>query len=230
MNKVFINALKNRKSDGFIPVIPDIKRYSPKEGELFRGRDPAEIALRLKSAGAPALSVVTEKTHFKGSLTLLKEIVQKSGLPVLQKDFIKNAEQLKVAKECGAFAVLIICATLSRKQAESLYKSALDLELSPLLEVHTEEEMSFAAEIGAKLIGINNRDILKLELDTGGISLTEKLAKKAPRDAFIISESSIKTAKEAHTAISFGADAILVGTALWQAENIEKLYREMSNR
>jgi Indole-3-glycerol phosphate synthase len=228
MNTKFSDALIARKQAGFIPVIPDIKCTSPKEGDLLRGRDPLESAKLLAEAGAPALSVVTEHKAFGGSLELLKRIAAGTKLPVLRKDFITCIDDLKITKDCGAEAVLLICAIQPRPLLMELYDEALKIGLEPLVEAHTEEELSWVGKIGAKLVGINNRNILELEKDDGTVSATELLSAYAPINAVLISESSIQTPAEAQAAIRAGADAVLIGTAIWQAENMGECYLALS--
>ena len=231
MNTRFSDALLKRKQEGFIPVIPDIKRISPKEGELFKGRDPVEVVKLLITAGAPVLSVVTEKEYFGGSMELLGRITETfRNIPVLRKDFITCIDELKTTKDYGASAVLLICAIQPFSMIKKLYKEALKTGLEPLVEVHTKEELMFALEIGAKLIGINNRNITKHEKDEGTISTTKVLSRNIPDDVIVISESAIKTPEDAREAFTAGADAILVGTALWQAENIGEFYISLSDR
>jgi indole-3-glycerol phosphate synthase len=228
MNIRFSEALVVRKQAGFIPVIPDIKCFSPKEGDLLRGRDPLEAAKLLAEAGAPALSVVTEQKDFGGSIELLERIAAETGLPVLRKDFIKGLDDLKITKDCGAEAILLTCATLTIPLLQKLYEEALKIGLEPLVETHTKEELILAGRIGAKLVGINNRNILELEKDDGNISATELLAAYKPKGAVLISESSIQTPGEAQAAVRAGADAVLIGTAIWQAENMRECYLALS--
>lgn len=228
MNTMFSNALIARKQAGFIPVIPDIKCKSPKEGDLLLGRDPLILAKQLVEAGTPALSVVTEHKNFGGSIELLKKIVEKTGVPILRKDFIKSIDDLIITKDSGAQAILLICATLPFDLLSNLYNKALMLGLEPLVEARTQEELNFAKKLDAKLVGINNRNILELERDNGTISATELLAPYSPKDAFLVSESSIKTPVEAQAAIKAGADAVLVGTAILQAENPASFYQALS--
>lgn len=224
MNTKFSQALLARKQAGFLPVIPDIKCISPKEGDLLRGRAPAAAAKLLAAAGAPALSVVTEPKNFGGSLALLEHIAAATTLPVLRKDFITCAADLKLTKACGADAVLLICAILPFPLLEELYKEALEIGLEPLVETHTPEELRRAEKIGAKLVGINNRNILELEKDDGNVTATTRLAAFKPKDALLISESAIQTPAQAQAAIRAGADAVLIGTAIWQAENMRECY------
>lgn len=224
MNTKFSNALITKKQAGLIPVIPDIKCTSPRDGDLLLGRDPVDMARLLASAGAPALSVVTESKNFGGSLDLLKRVAAETGLPVLRKDFITCEGDLQITREHGAEAVLLICAILTFPQLAHLYEKALKIGLEPLVEAHTEEELARAGKIGARLVGINNRNILELEKDGGNISATEMLVKFAPQNAVLVSESSIQTPAEAKAAIEAGVDAVLVGTAILLAENMQGYY------
>ena len=208
-------------------VIPDIKCVSPKEGDLLRGRCPIETAQALVSWGAPALSVVTEQMHFNGSPELLRSIAQQTGVPVLRKDFIKTPAQLEETLRLGASAVLLIAASVDEATLAMLYQAALQLGLEPLVEVCTAEEMQLANTLGAKLIGINNRNIMTLEHDNGGPARTAALASLAPAGARLISESGILTAEDAKLAIQASAHAILVGTALWQAKDMAAAYQQL---
>ena len=223
----FSLSIRRKLEAGLIPVIPDIKLRSPKEGELLQGRDPVALALLLERLGAPALSVVTEERQFGGSLELLQQVSAAVSLPVLRKDFITTAEDLRRTTACGAQAVLLIAAYLSPKQLRELYEEALRLGLEPLVETHTKQELILAATLGAQLVGINNRDILTLEQDEGSVSRTLELAALVPPNVLLISESGIKTPEHAKKARLAGAGAVLVGTALWQARDIDEFYLSM---
>lgn len=228
MNR-FENEIRKKKSEGFIPVIPDIKCISPKEGDLLKGRNPVEEAAALANLGAPAFSVVTETANFGGSMKLLENIVKATGRPVLRKDFIKSKEDLIRTKDCGADAVLLICSMQTESSLRELLNEAVKIGLEPLVETHTCEELAFAGNIGAKIIGINNRNILELENDNGTVSTTEKLASFVPKSSLLISESGISTPRDACAAISAGADAVLVGTAIWKADCLTEFYLSLCN-
>ncbi len=130
----FLDALKKKKETGMIPVIPDIKMFSPKEGDLMRGRDPVAYAKALAGAGAPVLSVVTEEKEFHGSLKMLRDITSQVNVPVLRKDFIESAEELDDTVNAGASAILLMVACLGEKRLEELYRQALERGLLPLVE------------------------------------------------------------------------------------------------
>jgi len=201
-------------SDFNSKIIIDFKPFSPKYGDLFRGQNPVDVACRLENVPVLGLSVVTESEHFGGSLDLLRSITKKVKLPVLRKDFIKTENDLHVTLNCGATGVLLICSMIPN--IAELHEKALEIGLKPVVEVHTREEMQLAKDIGAEIVGINNKDIANLEKDDGTVDLTIDLIKIAPKNAFIISESGIANRADAQKAIDNGANAVLVGTAFWQ--------------
>ena len=223
----FSSAIALENTRGFAAVIPDIKCVSPKEGDLLRGRDPVDVAKYLARCGASVLSVVTERERFGGSPQLLQTITQAVDVPVLRKDFVTTESMLEETVELGAAAVLLICATTNEKTLRMLYEKAVELGLEPLVEVHTAQELTFAAALGARLIGVNNRNIMTLEQDDGGPDRTARLACGAPANALLISESGILSSADAKLAASAGANAVLVGTALWQAHDMGAMYQSL---
>ncbi|MCL2706757.1 MAG: indole-3-glycerol-phosphate synthase [Dehalococcoidia bacterium] len=227
MNTLFSAAIAAENRDGYVAIIPDIKCSSPKDGDLLFRRDPVEVSKQLIQYGAPVLSVVTEQKYFCGSPKLLRDVAKSTGVPILRKDFITRADMLSETVELGATAVLLICAITNEKNLSMLYEKALDLGLEPLVEVHSHAEMKLASKLRARLIGINNRDIKVLECDDGKPSLTATLAAGISTGTMLISESSISSADEAKLAVSAGAHAILVGTALWRARDMEAAYRSL---
>lgn len=226
----FLEALKYAKKSSQNVVIPDIKCFSPKEGDLMKGRNPVDYALSLQKSGAPVLSVVTEEKEFHGSMEILKSIAAAVSVPILRKDFIHTVDDLRETIEAGASAILLMCSCLEREELKELYYAALELGLDPFVETHKAEDFALVNELGAKLVGINNRDILVLERDNGDVSNTCRLIDNAPEDAFVITESSIKNADEVRRAISAGADAALVGTAILQAEDTEAFYKMLCRK
>lgn len=226
--KKFSTALWKQRYSGKIPVIPDIKARSPQEGDLLQGRDPVELAKALAVAGAPALSVVTEPTHFGGSPELLQRIALAASLPVLRKDFISSRAQLQESVDLGASAVLLIASMLEKEQLFKLFEAALVLGLEPLVETHNEAEIISVNELKLNIIGINNRNIVELELDDGSVSTTEKLAGLVRPEVLVISESSIASPAAVLRAIAAGAHAVLVGTAILRAQDPVEMYRQLS--
>jgi len=212
---------------GSLAVIPDIKCRSPKEGDLLRGRDPLEVAKNLVTCGSPVISVVTEAKDFGGSLELLRCIASSVNVPVLRKDFITTIDEINITVEHGASAVLLICAYLDEQKLSLLHDAALNMGVEPLVEVHSEVEMAMAKRVGAHLIAINNRNIVDLERDDGGPDLTISLISSAPRDAVMISASGINTPQEAALLVKTGVHGVLVGTALWLAEDIDEKYNSL---
>jgi indole-3-glycerol phosphate synthase len=197
-------------------IIIDFKPISPKDGDLFRDRNPIDVARALENAGVLGLSVVTQAQNFGGSLKLLRDICAAVKLPVLRKDFVKTEKDLQDTIDCGAKAILLIVATTPN--IFELYAKSLKLGLTPVVEVHSQAEMEIAKKLKAKVIGINNKDITILEKDSGGVEKTVELIKSAPSDTFIISESGIKNHSDAERAIKSGANAVLIGTAFWRGE------------
>lgn len=223
----FSSAIISENNRGFVAVIPDIKRVSPKEGNLLQGRDPVHAAMRLVRCGAPTLSVVTEHERFGGSSRLLQDVAQAVSVPVLRKDFITREDQLSETAELGAAAVLLICAITDEQTLYTLYEKAMRLGLEPFVEVHTAQEMELAKKLEARLIGINNRNIVTLERDDGGPSRTAALASGVPAGALLVSESGIASPDDARLAASAGANALLVGAALWKAHDIDATYHAL---
>lgn len=224
----FLTQLKKRKAEGIFPVIPDIKCFSPKEGDLIGGRDPAALAKELESAGACVLSVVTETTEFHGSMEILRDICSSVRIPVLRKDFIETENDLIITKEAGASAILLMYSCLGKEKLEFLYKKALQTGLVPFVETHTAQELKWAGELGAQLVGINNRDILDLERDEGDVSTSENLICFRPGQAFLVVESGLRHGADVRRAARCGADAALVGTAILRDPDPASMYRAMT--
>ncbi|MGI5881062.1 MAG: indole-3-glycerol-phosphate synthase [Syntrophomonadaceae bacterium] len=227
-NQRFSTALWDKYHSGTIPVIPDIKTSSPGEGDLLQGRDPVELARTLESVGAPAISVVTEPQYFGGSLKLLQQVARAVSIPILRKDFINNRTQLSESIDLGAAAVLLIAAMLQKDQLFKLVEEAWQLGLEPLVEIHNETELAVVSELRLPLLGINNRNIVELETDDGNVTTTERLAGLVQPGTLIISESSITDPEDVNRAITAGTHAVLVGTALMQADDMAEMFRDLS--
>ncbi|MCR3921939.1 MAG: indole-3-glycerol-phosphate synthase [Firmicutes bacterium] len=224
----FTEALRTHLRAGTIPVIPDIKCKSPKEGDLLGGRDPIQLAKSLARAGAPVISVVTETNHFGGCAKLLRQIAQATEIPVLRKDFITTRAHLRASVEMGASAILLIAAMLEKKQLLFLIEEAMALGLEPLVEVHQQEELQIIAGIALNLIGINNRKIMTGEMDNGNVSTTEQLAGFVPANALLVSESGIASSQDVERAKKAGAQAVLVGTAIIRNPDPVRMYQQLS--
>lgn len=224
----FTEALRRCAQSGRVPVIPDFKMISPSDGLLFEERDVIGAAREMEHAGAPALSVVTEEKDFGGSAELLSKIAEAVSIPILRKDFVSNKDDIRETAQMGASAILLICSCMSEKTLRELYHASLELGIEPLVEAHSEAELQLAASLGAQLVGINNRDILALERDGGTVATTARLSAAKPKGAFLISESGITSAEDVRTALKSGADAVLIGTAIWKADDPFTFYKELS--
>jgi len=218
---VFSRAILGAREVGRVPLVVDIKPVSPRDGDLVRSRDPAALARMFDAAGVCALSVVTEREHFGGSLEMLREVVSSTSLPVLRKDFLNSPHDVDASLAAGAAAVLLTLSTVPDLEAPGLYRRILAMEMEPLVEVHTLEELHFALGLtpGPTIIGINNRDITRLEKDDGNVGITESLAPLVPHGVAILSESAMLTSEDVARAFAAGADGVLIGTAVLQAEN-----------
>jgi indole-3-glycerol phosphate synthase len=197
-------------------VIAEFKRASPSKGRFPVEIEPTEVIRDYLAGGAAALSVLTDQPFFQGSmedLTAAAAVAHSfsSPAPVLRKDFVVDEYQLHEALAIGADAVLLIVAALEQSALIRLLAAARSLGLSPLVEVHDEEELDRAAEAGADLIGVNNRDLRNFTVD---LAVTERLAPKAPAGAQIVAESGIFTAEDVGRMRAVGARAVLVGESL----------------
>ena len=170
-----------------------------------------------EEAGAVGISYITDKQHFNGNFDMFKKICDNTELPVLRKDFLTTKDEIEKTASAGASTVLIIARLLKENTAEFV-DFALECGLDTLVEVHNTEEIEIAKSTNTTMIGINNRDISKLELDDGTVSLTENLADLIPKDRILVSESGIANLTDLKTALKY-ADAALIGTSFMTAEN-----------
>jgi indole-3-glycerol phosphate synthase len=215
VSRDFKKYIDQRKKDKLIPVIAEVKPSSP--SRFIRDVTPleaAQIAQQMESAGAAAISVLTEPNFFKGSIKNLEYIRQKVKIPVLRKDFIIHKNQIF---EVESDLILLIAGILGDKLDAFVYET-ISSGREPLVEVHNMDELEKAMLTPAKIIGINNRDLTTMKVD---ITTTEKLAPLIS-NRIIISESGISSPDEALRMIDTGADAILVGTSIMQGNVYEK--------
>ena len=194
-----------------IRLIAEIKRASPSKGDLAPIVDAAAQGVGYQNAGADAISVLTERTGFKGSLADLAAVSSATTIPTLRKDFISTEYQLLEARFAGAAMALLILAGLTQKRYLELKLFAESIGLKVLVETHTAEEIAVAADSGAKLIGINTRDLVTFKTDIG---LFENLAQRLPQSCIRIAESSVKSTDDVVRYREAGADCVLVGEAL----------------
>jgi indole-3-glycerol phosphate synthase len=195
-------------------VIAEVKKASPSAGVIEPDFDPQRQAGRYLAGGASCLSVLTDGKFFQGSLAHLAKIAGFSTVPLLRKDFTIHPVQIHEAVVAGADAVLLIVAALDDELLGRLYQEARDCQLDVLVEVHELREMERALDLGADLIGINNRNLKTFVTD---LAVTEQLADEAPDDVLLVSESGIKTTGDAARVLAAGANAILVGESLMRA-------------
>jgi indole-3-glycerol phosphate synthase len=193
---------------GRVAIIAECKRRSPSRGVLRTNYDPVSIAAGYERAGAAAVSVLTEPTFFDGSLDHLAAVRQQVALPLLRKDFIVDRYQLLEARANGADAVLLIVAALSQRQLTDLHREAHALGLAALVEVHDADEVSRALAAGAEIIGVNNRNLRTLEVDTRA---SEDAAGRIPPHVVAVSESGLKTAADLARMRALGYRALLIG-------------------
>jgi len=213
----FADAL--RRPDGRLAVIAEIKRRSPSAGPIALGASAVEQARVYQSAGADALSVLTDSKFFGGSLDDLERVTahlraSPPALPCLRKDFMVHPLQVLEARKAGASAILIIVRALDDTEIEILHAAARTAGLDALFEVHAEGEVSRAAAHGARIIGVNNRDLAVFKTD---LSLSERLMALFPKGAIAVSESGITAAADAGRVARAGAGAVLVGEALMRS-------------
>jgi indole-3-glycerol phosphate synthase len=208
-----------------IAVIAEFKRRSPSAGTLRDGADLALLVAAYERGGASALSVLTEQPNFGGALADLTTARGLVRLPVLRKDFIVDEYQLLEARAAGADAVLLIVAALDDEALASLHSAAGELALDVLVEVHDHEEVARALDVGAELIGVNNRDLRDFSVDVGR---TSRLREAIPHGVAVVSESGIASAEQLCVLEGEGVDAVLVGETLMRAENPEQALRELT--
>jgi indole-3-glycerol phosphate synthase len=208
-----------------VAVIAEIKRRSPSEGSIQEDLDPGERAVLYASHGAAAVSVLTDRPYFGGSIQDLQEAANRCTLPLLRKDFILDEVQILEARAAGASAVLLIVRILDRPTLEALVSYTRSVGLEPLVEVHTEAELETALKADALVIGVNSRDLTTFRVDT---QAAWQIIRRVPPDRLVVAESGITGPADILQAASSGADAVLVGAALSRAPSPANLLRELA--
>ena len=223
----FYEAISNKPN---IQIIAELKRSSASAGNLQTNLSIEEIAKIYLDNNCAAISVLTEKTKFSGDIEDLKSIFnlsKKFKTPLLQKDFIFDEYQIYEGKLNGASAVLLILSILKPSQFKRLFELIESLNMTPLVEIFSEKELELAINQGSKVIGINNRDLKKLETS---LKVFENLAPLVPKHLTLIAESGIKSVKHVKLMADLGADAILIGETLLKAgKNCDQIIKEMSS-
>ena len=201
-----------------LSVIAEVKKASPSKGVI------AEIAKAYEAAGAACISVLTEPKWFLGDDRYLREIAATVSIPCIRKDFTVDPYFIYEARELGASAVLFICALLGRSELEEYLGIAEELGLSALVEAHNEDEVGLAAEVGARLIGVNNRDLKSFSVDMNN---SKRLRAAAPEHCLFVAESGVSSPVDTASLRGSRVDAILVGEALMRAENKAELLKAL---
>lgn len=208
----FENALKTPD----IAFICECKKASPSKGLIAPDFPYLQIAKEYETAGANCISVLTEPKWFLGSDQYLKEITDTVSIPCIRKDFTVDAYMIYEARLLGASAVLLICSILTEEQIQEYIGICDSLGLSALVEAHDESEIHMALRCGARMIGVNNRNLKDFSVDTGN---SRKLRELVPENVIFVSESGVKDASDIAKLREIGADAVLIGETLMRAED-----------
>ena len=211
----FVAAMERKLAAGQSAVIAECKKASPSKGVIRADFQPAAIARSYERGGAACLSVLTDRDFFQGSEAYLQEARAACSLPVIRKDFIVDSYQVLEARAIGADCILLIAAALNDAQMRTLYDEALDLGMDVLIEVHDEDELLRTLPLGAKLVGINNRNLHNFETS---LDNTFCLLDKIGADRIVVTESAIHTPADVAAMRERGVNAFLVGEAFMRAE------------
>jgi indole-3-glycerol phosphate synthase len=203
-----------------IKIIAEVKRASPSRGALADIPDPAALASSYEAGGASAISVLTEERRFRGSLADLAAVREAVSIPVLRKEFIADPYQVFEARAAGADLVLLIVAALEQAQLVELHDLITQLGMTPLVEAHSADELDRALETGARLVGVNARDLTTFELDR---DLFGRLADRIPSGVIRVAESAVTSAADVAHYRAAGADVVLVGEALVTSDPVATL-------
>lgn len=208
-------------------VIAELKKASPSRGVLREDYHPALLAPILESAGAAALSVLTEEEFFLGSLAHLKEVKKVTRIPILRKDFIVDPWQVWEARATGADTFLLIAAVLSNTALRELLELGRTLKMEPLVEVHSREELERVLAAGAKIVGVNNRDLRNFEVR---FETSLDLIESIPEDCIAVSESGLNQRADLERLRAAGFDAFLIGETVMRADDPGEPLRELIGR
>ena len=214
-----------RKDD--IAFICECKKASPSKGIIAENFPYLDIAQEYEQAGADCISVLTEPSRCLGRDSYLKEITEKVSIPCLRKDFTVDEYMIYQARLLGASAVLLICSILDKLQIKEYINICDTLGLSALVEVHDENEIKTALQSGARIIGVNNRNLKDFSVDTDN---SRKLRELVPNDVIFVSESGVKTPEDVQKLRDIGANAVLIGETLMRAENKKDMLLKLKGK
>jgi indole-3-glycerol phosphate synthase len=203
-----------------IRILAEVKRASPSRGRMAEIPDPAALAAQYEAGGAAAISVLTEERRFGGSLADLEAVKARVGVPVLRKDFVSTEYQVLEARAAGADLVLLIVAALDDAVLARLFRLAGELGMAVLVEAHDATEVDRALAVGARIVGVNARDLRTFELDR---DLFGRLADRIPDDVVRVAESAVRTPEDVARYRAAGADVVLVGEALVTGDPVATL-------
>lgn len=238
--KVFFNTLRDKVQDephsryrlfkkaisvdGKINLIAEIKKASPSKGIIRQDFSIQSLARAYVDSGAVALSVLTEDKYFAGKPPYVRDVSDHFNIPVLTKDFILDEMQVFETFSFGSSAILLIVAILSDKELKHLMKTASNLDLDCLVEVHDDDELKRALDVGAEIVGVNNRNLKTFEVDLG---VSEKLIPMIPKDKVIVAESGIKTHQDIKMLSDLGVNAVLIGETFLRSFDVKQKVQEV---
>lgn len=210
--------------DGNLKIISEVKHASPSKGVFREDFDPVEIAKSYSSGGASAISVLTDKKYFKGSLTYLKNIREQVDTPLLRKDFIIDPYQVYEARLFGADAILLIVAALDQTLLKELLELTHSLDMNAIVEVHDEAELDRALDADSRIIGINNRDLRTFDVD---LNVSIDLSAKVPQGKIVIAESGIGSIEDIDRLRGHGVHVFLIGETFMRAADPGQKLKEL---
>lgn len=212
---------------GSIKLIAEVKKASPSAGLIRADFDPVQIAMTYQEHGASCISVLTDESYFQGRLEYLTQIRGAVDLPLLRKDFVLDEYQILEARVAGADAVLLIAECLDDCQLRKLYNAVCDLGMTPLVELYEPENLQRVFDVGATLIGVNNRNLHTFEVD---LNHAIRLRERVPDECVLVAESGIRTHEDVRRLEAAGVDAMLVGESLMREPDIGEAVNRLLGR